>query len=84
MEALYLMDLLGLYQEAAAEKMEVSRPTFARIIKSARHKVALALAWGSMPNYKQCISDLVFWVLTYGGQIDVVFSFFGIYTNDIN
>jgi predicted DNA-binding protein (UPF0251 family)/predicted Fe-Mo cluster-binding NifX family protein len=46
MEALYLMDLLGLYQEEAAEKMEVSRPTFARIIKSARHKVALALLGG--------------------------------------
>ena len=37
-EALYLMDLLELYQEEAAQKMEVSRPTFARIIKSARNK----------------------------------------------
>ena len=45
-EALYLMDLLGLYQEDAAQKMEVSRPTFARIIKSAHHKVALALLGG--------------------------------------
>lgn len=45
-EALYLMDLLELYQEDAALKMEVSRPTFARIIKSARHKVALALLGG--------------------------------------
>ena len=36
-EALYLMDLLELYQEEAALKMGVSRPTFARIIKSARH-----------------------------------------------
>jgi uncharacterized protein len=45
-EALYLMDLLELYQEEAALKMEVSRPTFARIIKSARHKVALALLGG--------------------------------------
>lgn len=45
-EALYLMDLLSLYQEDAASKMEVSRPTFARIIKSARHKVALALLGG--------------------------------------
>lgn len=42
-EALYLMDLMELYQEEAALKMGVSRPTFARIIKSARHKVALAL-----------------------------------------
>lgn len=46
MEALYLMDLLGLYQEEAAGKMKVSRPTFARIIKSARYKVALALLGG--------------------------------------
>ncbi|MBN1839182.1 MAG: DUF134 domain-containing protein [Campylobacterales bacterium] len=45
-EALYLMDLLDLYQEEAALKMEVSRPTFARIIKTARHKVALALLGG--------------------------------------
>lgn len=45
-EALYLMDLLELYQEEAAQKMEVSRPTFARIIKSARHKVASAILGG--------------------------------------
>lgn len=45
-EALYLMDLLELYQEEAAAKMEVSRPTFARILKSARNKVALALLGG--------------------------------------
>lgn len=45
-EALYLMDLLELYQEEAALKMEVSRPTFARIIKSARNKVALAILGG--------------------------------------
>jgi uncharacterized protein len=45
-EALYLMDLLGLYQEDAATKMEVSRPTFARIIKTARQKVALGLLCG--------------------------------------
>lgn len=42
-EALYLMDLMELYQEEAALKMGISRPTFARIIKAARHKVALAL-----------------------------------------
>jgi uncharacterized protein len=45
-EALYLMDLLELYQEEAALKMEVSRPTFARIIKSARQKVARAILGG--------------------------------------
>jgi len=46
-EALYLMDLLELYQEDAAQKMEISRPTFARIIKSARKKVALGLLMGN-------------------------------------
>ena len=45
-EALYLMDLLELYQEEAATKMEVSRPTFARIIKSAHNKVAFAILGG--------------------------------------
>lgn len=45
-EALYLMDLLGMYQEEAALKMEISRPTLARIIKSAHQKVALALLGG--------------------------------------
>ncbi|KHG34039.1 MAG: DUF134 domain-containing protein [Sulfurospirillum cavolei] len=45
-EALYWMDLMGLYQEDAAQKMGISRPTFARIIKSAHYKVALALLGG--------------------------------------
>ncbi len=49
-EALYLMDLMGYYQEDAAQKMEVSRSTFARIIKSARYKVALALLGGHHLN----------------------------------
>ena len=46
-EALYLMDNLGLYQADAAKKMGVSRPTFARIIKSAREKVSMALVSGA-------------------------------------
>ncbi len=45
-EALYLMDILGLYQEESAKKMEVSRPTFARILKNARKKITLALVSG--------------------------------------
>jgi len=49
-EALYLMDLLELYQEDAAKKMNISRPTFARIIKSARQKVSLALLLGKNLN----------------------------------
>jgi predicted DNA-binding protein (UPF0251 family) len=45
-EALRLADLDGLYQEEAAEKMNVSRPTFGRIIESAHKKVAEALVKG--------------------------------------
>ena len=43
LEALRLADLEGLYQEAAAERMGVSRPTFARILSRARSIVARAL-----------------------------------------
>ncbi|HAR35901.1 MAG TPA: hypothetical protein DCR87_03145 [Acidobacteria bacterium] len=46
LEAIRLADLEGLYQEQAAEKMGVSRPTFARILESGRKKVAEALVTG--------------------------------------
>ncbi|HUX36580.1 MAG TPA: DUF134 domain-containing protein [Rectinemataceae bacterium] len=42
-EALRLADLEGLYQEAAARSMGVSRQTFGRIIEAARRKVADAI-----------------------------------------
>jgi len=45
-EAIRLADLEGLYQEQAAEKMNVSRQTFGRIIESAHKKVANALVKG--------------------------------------
>lgn len=45
-EAIRLADLENLYQEQAAEKMNVSRQTFGRIIESARKKVAEALVQG--------------------------------------
>ncbi len=45
-EAVRLADLEGLYQEQAAEKMNVSRQTFGRIIESAHKKVAEALVRG--------------------------------------
>jgi len=45
-EAIYLMDSLGLYQEEAAKRMEVSRPTFTRILKNARTKLANGLICG--------------------------------------
>jgi predicted DNA-binding protein (UPF0251 family) len=46
LEALRLADLEGLYQDDAAGRMGVSRPTFARIVQAARRKVAAALVQG--------------------------------------
>lgn len=46
LEALRLADLEGLYQEEAAQRMNVSRQTFGRIIESAHRKVADALVHG--------------------------------------
>ena len=46
LESLRLADLLGLYQEDAASRMNVSRQTFGRIVESARKKVADALVNG--------------------------------------
>jgi predicted DNA-binding protein (UPF0251 family) len=45
-EAVRLADLEELYQERAAERMGVSRPTFSRIIDSAHRKIAEALVSG--------------------------------------
>jgi predicted DNA-binding protein (UPF0251 family) len=45
-EALRLKDLEGLEQEQGAEKMNISRPTFQRVLASARQKMADALLNG--------------------------------------
>ena len=45
-EALRLKDLEGLEQEQGAEKMNISRPTFQRVLASARQKIADALLNG--------------------------------------
>jgi predicted DNA-binding protein (UPF0251 family)/predicted Fe-Mo cluster-binding NifX family protein len=45
-EALRLADYEGLYQEAAARSMGVSRQTFGRIVEAARRKVADAILNG--------------------------------------
>lgn len=45
-EAINLADHQGLYHEEAAKKMGVSRPTFGRILGSARRKVAEAIVEG--------------------------------------
>ena len=57
MEAIRLKDYVGFDQARAAEAMHVSRPTFQRILQSARIKVATALMEGrsiliSGGNYK--------------------------------
>jgi predicted DNA-binding protein (UPF0251 family) len=46
LEALRLADLEGLYQEQAAERMGISRPTLGRILTTAHKKVAEALIRG--------------------------------------
>lgn len=46
LEALRLKDLEGLDQIQSAERMGVSRPTFQRVLRSARGKVARALLDG--------------------------------------
>ena len=46
LEAMRLADLEGLYQEQAAQRMNISRQTFGRIVESARRKVAEALLCG--------------------------------------
>jgi predicted DNA-binding protein (UPF0251 family) len=43
MEAIRLADFENLYHEEAADKMEISRATFGRILNLARKKVADAL-----------------------------------------
>lgn len=45
-EALRLKDVLNLDQNSCAEKMEVSQPTFHRLLSSARKKIADAIVNG--------------------------------------
>ena len=45
-EAIRLKDLEGLEQEQGAERMNISRPTFQRVLASARQKMANALLNG--------------------------------------
>ncbi len=45
-EAVRLKDVEGLEQEEAAVRMQISRPTFQRVLNSARRKIATALIQG--------------------------------------
>ena len=58
LEAIRLADLEGLYQEQAAEKMNVSRQTFGRIIESAHKKIADALVNGKALSIEGGIVEL--------------------------
>ena len=46
MEAIRLKDLEGLEQEECAQRMSISRPTFHRVLKAARRKIADAFMNG--------------------------------------
>ena len=46
MEAIRLKDLEGLEQEECAQRMSISRPTFHRVLKAARQKIADAFMNG--------------------------------------
>jgi len=64
-EAIYLMDVLGYYQEEAAQSMEVSRPTFARILKQARQKLANGLVGGYRITIEDSKDDLIVALCTH-------------------
>ncbi len=59
LEAIRLADLEGLYQEKAAQRMNVSRQTFGRILEAARQKVADVLVNGKV-------------LLIEGGSVELV------------
>ncbi len=68
-EAVRLKDVEGLNQQEAADKMEISRPTYQRILTEARKKIAEALIEGKslkfeggnyrlQPRCRECGRDL--------------------------
>jgi predicted DNA-binding protein (UPF0251 family) len=57
LEAIRLADLEGLYHEEAAQKMEISRATFGRILGEARHKVAEAIIKGKALRIEPNINE---------------------------
>ena len=79
LEALRLADLERHYQEQAAERMNISRQTFGRVIESAHRKVAEALVGGKALKIEggevemsdmrkfQCVDCGATWDLPYGG-----------------
>jgi len=58
-EAIYLSDILNLYQNDAAKEMGISRATFARILKNARSKVAMSLISGAKLSIQDEKDDFI-------------------------
>lgn len=54
-EAIRLSDYESLYQQECADKMQISRTTFSRLIESARKKIADALLNNKMLEVKKRI-----------------------------
>jgi predicted DNA-binding protein (UPF0251 family) len=59
LEALRLADLDGLPQKDAAARMEISQPTFSRILATGRNKVAICLTQGRALRMKKNGSGLI-------------------------
>ncbi len=57
LEAIRLGDLLNMSQEDAAEKMNISRATFGRIVNKAREKIADSILNGKAIKISEEISD---------------------------
>ena len=80
-EALRLADLEGLYQEAAARKMGVSRQTFGRILEEAHriaadallNKKALRIEGGSYAIQEETVMHTKVAVPTRNGSVDAHF-----------
>jgi len=62
-EGLRLADYLGMDHQQSADKMNISRPTFSRLIEKARNKVATAIIEGKA-------------LLIEGGNIDFAIKFY--------
>ncbi len=58
LEAVRLADLNGMYQEQAAQCMNISRATFGRILESAHRKIAEALIMGKVLRFQKGIVEI--------------------------
>jgi predicted DNA-binding protein (UPF0251 family)/predicted Fe-Mo cluster-binding NifX family protein len=92
-EAVCLADLEGLYQEAAAQRMGVSRQTFGRIVEAARHAIAdaiingkcLRIEGGEIARRGEGEKTMKVAVPSRGGQVDEHFGHcegFSVFTFD--